>query len=317
MPFLLNHFESLVQVRFICLLALLDFSLGCVPHASQNEAPDLVWGQRGISTGRFQKPRAIAIDAEDRLYIVDMTARIQVFDADGNFLRGWHTPESANGRPSGLSIDRRGNLLVADTHYYQMLVYDNEGNSIPEAKIGGTMGHGPGEFGFVTDIVEDSQGNLYIAEYGDFDRIQKFSPEGAYLLEWGSPGEQPGQFRRPQNLAIGAEDSVWVVDACNHRVQVFDPEGKLLDCWGREGSEPGELYYPYDLALDGQGHIYICEYGNHRVQKFTLEGKSLGCWGTYGRKPGQLHNPWALARDSQGRLHVLDSNNHRVQRILF
>lgn len=304
----------LLRLIIYCSLAILP---GCVAHHGQSNTPDLVWGKRGISSGRFQKPRAIAIDAADQLYIVDMTARIQVFDADGNFLRGWHSPESTNGRPSGLTIDRRGRLLVADTHYYQMLVYDNEGTLVPDAKIGGTMGHGPGEFGFVTDMVEDSHGNLYIAEYGDFDRIQKFSPEGEFLLEWGSPGEQLGQFRRPQNLAIDAEDSVWVVDACNHRVQVFDPEGKLLDCWGREGSEPGELYYPYDLALDGQGHIYICEYGNHRVQKFTLEGKSLGCWGTYGRAPGQLHNPWALACDSQGRLHVLDSNNHRVQRIIF
>ncbi|TWU25868.1 Serine/threonine-protein kinase PknD [Bythopirellula polymerisocia] len=303
--------------RLGTLMALLCFSLGCVPFSGQSEAPDLVWGIRGISSGRFQKPRAIAIDAHDRLYIVDMTARIQVFDVDGHFLRSWHTPESANGRPSGLTIDRQGRLLVADTHYYQMLVYDSEGNPIPEANIGGTLGHGPGEFGFVTDAVEDSQGNFYIAEYGDFDRIQKFSPEGEFLLEWGSPGEEPGQFRRPQNLEIDAEDRIWVVDACNHRVQVFDTEGKLLNCWGQEGSQPGELYYPYDLALDGQGHIYICEYGNHRVQKFTLEGKSLGCWGSQGREPGKLNNPWALARDSQGRLHVLDSNNHRVQRIIF
>ncbi|QEG34891.1 NHL repeat-containing protein [Bythopirellula goksoeyrii] len=300
-----------------CFLILLGLAVGCVPHGDRSEAPDLVWGLRGISSGRFQKPRAIAVDDADRLYIVDMTARIQVFDVDGTYLHGWHTPESANGRPSGLTIDRQGRLLVADTHYYQMLVYDSEGNEIPEAKIGGTMGHGPGEFGFVTDAVEDSQGNYYVAEYGDFDRIQKFSPEGEYLLEWGGPGEEPGQFRRPQNLAIDAEDRIWVVDACNHRVQVFDTEGMLLDCWGSEGSEPGKLYYPYDLVLDGKGHIYICEYGNHRIQKFTLDGNSLGCWGSQGRESGQLNNPWALARDSQGRLHVLDSNNHRVQRIIF
>lgn len=299
------------------ILAILFVTVGCVAQSGKQATPDLVWGQRGISSGRFQKPRAIAIDAEDRLYIVDMTARIQVFDTEGNFLWGWDTPESANGRPSGLSIDRRGRLLVADTHYYQMLVYDSQGTLIPEANIGGTMGHAPGQFGFVTDAVEDSQGNFYIAQYGDFDRIQKFSPEGEYLLEWGSPGEEPGQFRRPQNLEIDAEDRIWVVDACNHRVQVFDSEGKLLDCWGSEGSEPGKLYYPYDLALDGKGHIYICEYGNHRVQKFTLKGETLGCWGTQGREPGQLNNPWALARDSQGRLHVLDSNNHRVQRVIF
>src|SRR5438552_19192972 len=72
--------------------------------------PELVWGQRGTQPGDFVKPRAIAIDAQDRLYIVDFTARIQVFDRNGQFLNlGWQTPDYRNGRPSGLSIDRDGN----------------------------------------------------------------------------------------------------------------------------------------------------------------------------------------------------------------
>ncbi len=292
-------------------------SIGCVDHPQPEGTADLIWGQRGITAGRLQKPRALAIDANDLLYLVDMTARIQVFDTDGKYLRGWKTPLSKNGKPSGLTIDRSGHVLVADTHYYRVLVYTNKGVAIESETLGGTLGQGPGEFGFVTDVVQDSQGNRYVAEYGDFDRVQKFSPHGKFLLQWGAHGDQPGQFRRPQNLVIDQQDRIWVADACNHRIQVFDTSGKLLQLWGEEGSEVGKMYYPYDLALDGRGHLYVCEYGNHRVQKFTLEGKSVGSWGVLGNGPGQLHNPWALALDSQGRLHVLDSNNHRVQRVLF
>jgi sugar lactone lactonase YvrE len=292
-------------------------SIGCVPRQTGPNEADLIWGQRGITPGRFQKPRAIAIDSQDRLYIIDMTARIQMFDADGKHLGGWKTPESKNGRPSGLTISNSETLLVADTHYYRMLVYDDQGNALEGETIGGQMGRAPGEFGFVTDVVQDSLGNYYIGEYGDFDRIQKFSPEREFLLQWGTHGAEPGQFRRPQNMVVDDKDQLWVADACNHRIQVFDGEGKLLKIWGAEGSEVGKLYYPYDLVLDGAGHLYVCEYGNHRVQKFTLDGTSVACWGSHGRGPGQLHNPWALARDSQGRLHVLDSSNHRVQRVVF
>jgi DNA-binding beta-propeller fold protein YncE len=295
---------------------------GCTDSPQAEGTADLIWGEPGIASGQLQKPRAIAIDEQDHMYVVDMTARIQVFDTDGNYLRGWRTPASKNGRPSGLTINRAGRLLVADTHYYQVLTYDVSGDSagqmVEAATIGGTLGQAPGEFGFVTDVVEDSQGNLYIGEYGDFDRIQKFSAEREFLLQWGTHGSDLGQFRRPQNLALDQQDRIWVVDACNHRVQVFDTAGQLLLHWGVEGSDSGQLYYPYDLAFDRQGeHVYICEYGNHRVQKFTLDGKSVGCWGRHGRGPGELHNPWALALDSQGRLHVLDSNNHRVQRAIF
>ncbi len=255
----------------------------------------------------------MAIDAQDQLYIVDMTARIQVFTREGEFLRGWQTPIHEQGRPTGLSIGRSGNVLVADTHYYRLLIYSPQGELLET--LGGTLGHGPGEFGLVTDAVEDSHGNLYVSEYGEFDRIQKFDPQHKYVMEWGSHGSALGQFSRPQRMAIDAQDRIWVVDACNHRIQVFDTSGKRLFHWGELGSEPGKLHYPYDLALDGEGHVYIVEFGNHRVQKFTEDGKSLGCWGTHGREPGQMHNPWSLVRDSHGQLSVLDTNNHRVQRI--
>ena len=289
---------------------------GCV-GAPSGDLPELVWGKQGIAPGELEKPRAMAIGPEDEIYLVDMTARIQVFNADGNYLRGWRTPASANGRPTGMTAAKNGRLLVADTHDYRVLVYEADGTPVPDATLGGVHGAGPGEFGWVTDVAEDSKGNLYVGEYGENDRIQKFSPAGEYLLQWGGSGEQIGQFRRPQSIQIDEQDRVWVADSCNHRIQVFDDQGKVLFHWGKEGSGPGELYYPYCLALDEAGHVYVCEYGNNRVQKFTREGKPLGTWGAGGRGPGQLNNPWAIAFDSQGRLNVLDSNNHRVQRVRF
>jgi DNA-binding beta-propeller fold protein YncE len=296
----------------VCVLQL----SGCIGGGDGGE-PELIWGKQGIAPGQLEKPRAIAIDANDQLYLVDMTGRIQVYDADGKYLRGWRTPATVNGRPTGLSISKAGRVLVPDTHYYRVLVYESDGRPVEGATMGGVAGRGPGEFGWVTDVAEDSQGNIYVSEYGENDRIQKFSPEGKFLLQWGGNGEELGQFRRPQSMAIDAHDNVWVADACNHRIQVFDGQGKLVRHWGVEGTAPGQLYYPYGLILGPEGTVYVCEYGNHRVQKFTPDGQSLGCWGTHGRGPGQLFNPWAIALDSQGRLHVLDSSNHRVQRVRF
>lgn len=292
--------------------------LGCAPGASPPGEPDLMWGRRGLSEGRLQKPRAMAIDKRDNLYIVDMTGRIQVFTPDGEYLRGWRTPEIKNGRPTGLGFDRQGNLVVADTHYYRVLFFTPLGKLLEDQTIGGVCGHGPGEFEFVTECAQDSQGNYYISEYGEYDRIQKFSRERKFLLQWGSHGDEPGQFKRPQSLAMDEKDHLWVADACNHRIQVFDTtrgESNPSKMWGKHGSEPGQLSYPYDLILDGKGHLYVAEFGNHRVQKFTLDGKSVGVWGTHGRREGELHMPWALVMDSKGRIHILDTYNHRVQRI--
>ncbi len=294
---------------------------GCVATATASPT-DWVWGRRGFSEGRFVKPRAIAIDADDLLYIVDMTARIQVFDADGNFRHGWKTPEAEFGRPTGLSVmtttGQRPVLLVADTHYYRMLAFELDGTPLPDMQIGGTAGHSPGEFAFVTDAVCDAQGNFYVGEYGDSDRIQKFAPDGQFVCQWGGTGSAEGLFVRPQSLVIDPQQRLWVVDACNHRIQRFDlttTPPTYLGSFGSLGSGLGQFYYPYDLALASDGSVIVCEYGNQRLQRLDDTGRGIATWGSPGHDEGQLYQPWGVVIDSQDRIHVLDSNNHRVQRL--
>ncbi len=298
---------------------------GCIrPTSPQTGRLEKVWGLAGSTPGRLFRPRAVTIDKDDLLYIVDMTPQIQVFTGDGVFVRGWQTPQFDRGRPSGLSFDNDGNLLVCDTHYFRVLVYTPQGELLENQTIGGTCGNGDGEFQFVTDAAQDTAGNFYIAQYGEYDRIQKFSAAHQFLLSWGEHGHELGQFLRPQKMVIDNSGLIWVTDACNHRVQVFDARGnqaRLVKSWGEQGNRPGQLNYPYDILLDeaalkGQpeGYVYLCEYGNHRVQKFTIDGQFVGSFGTNGRREGELDQPWGIARDSKGRMYVLDTYNHRVQR---
>src|SRR5205823_7582552 len=125
--------------------------------------PELVWGKRGIQPGDLVKPRAVAIDANDHLYLVDWTARIQVFDRDGTYLGPtWTTPDFRNGRPSGLSITRDGNLLVSDSHYHCLRIYDAQGQELRQ--IGGEAGTGPGQPGYVSDAVQDRDGTFHVVD---------------------------------------------------------------------------------------------------------------------------------------------------------
>ena len=304
--------------RLVCLcVGLLPSLIGCSGTRSR---PEVVWGRKGVQNGDFVRPRAVAIDRNDHLYIVDFTARIQVYDRDGNYLGPtWTTPDYRNGRPSGLSIDRDGNLLVSDSHYHCLRIYSPDGREL--RKIGGTAGTGPGEFGYVSDAVQDEDGFFYVAEFGENQRISKLDSDGNFVKCWGAGGSGPGEFARVRALTFRPNDPdhlLYCADACNHRIQVFTRDGQLVRMWGESGEEPGQLSYPYDLAFSPKGDVlYVVEQGNCRVQKFTPEGQSLGCWGGRGIAPGQLQCPWALAVDSRGRVHVIDSENHRVQRIDF
>ena len=143
----------------------------------------------------------------------------------------------------------------------------------------------------MTDAVQDSQGNYYVSEYGEFDRIQKYSRDGK--LDQGMGRARP----RARASSCGRNRG--------HRRAGSDLGGRLVQPphpdfrhrrqprphVGQCRSEPGELYYPYSIVLDGEGHVYVVEYGNHRVQKFTLDGESLGCWGESGREPGSAIQP--------------------------
>jgi DNA-binding beta-propeller fold protein YncE len=293
-------------------LAIVAGIVGCGPSTK----PDLIYSKRGVLDGDVVRPRAAVIDHEDRIWIVDFTARIQAYNLDGEYIGPtFTTPDFRNGRPSGLGVNREGKLIVCDSHYSCVRLYEADGTLIQT--FGGEKGNGPGQFGYISDAVQDADGFYYVSEFGINERITKLDAAGKFVASWGQPGEGEGEFNRIRALALGPDDLLYVADSCNHRILVFQKTGEFVRAIGSEGSGPGELKYPYDVAFGPKGDLYVVERGNHRVQKFTTAGVSLGVWGGPGNKPGQFADPWALVVDRKGRIHVIDTENHRVQRIKF
>jgi DNA-binding beta-propeller fold protein YncE len=276
---------------------------GCTRTPSPSAAPAIQSiGGPGSDEGRFATPRATAWDPRGFLYVVDKTGRIQKFDAAGRYLRGWSTPESEKGRPTGLMIDPKGELWVADTHYHRILHYSPDGALLSEF---GTEGTGPGQFLYPTGIAMDGEGLIYVSEYGGNDRIQVLTTEGKAVRSWGKYGSETGEFQRPQSIALGG-GRVYVADAAGHRIQVFDQAGTFLATWG-------DLKYPYGVAIDAEGNLLVAEYGRHRIAKFTADGKPLARAGQPGTGPADLNTPWAALPIGGDRIAVVDSGNHRVQ----
>jgi len=313
--------KSLAIGAGIFALPNLAIQSGCTSAAKGPlQTPNLVIGQRGLSDGRFQKPRAIAIDSKDMIYVVDKTGRVQKFDDTGKFVLGWRTPAIESGKPTGLSIDSDGSIMVADTHYYRFLFYTPEGELLKERTIGGVNGPDPGQFAFVTDIARTPKGEYYCGEYGEYDRIHKYSSDGVYISRMGEHGVGPLQFSRPQSFAVDADGLLWVADACNHRLQVIDwreEKPRLVKIIGKQGVSVGEFQLPYGMILDKNDSIIVSEFGNHRVQRLNRDGKPIASWGAPGNLPGELNQPWATAMDSKNRTYVVDSGNNRVQRFSF
>lgn len=271
-------------------------------------------GEQGRGPGQFNKPRSVAVDHEDNLYVADLTGRIQKFAPDGTYLLAWQMPETDLGKPKGLGVDAAGNVMVIEPHYARVNHFTPRGEPVRQW---GHAGTNVGQLTMPRAVTTNAAGELWICEYTARDRVQRFSPDGARVLAcFGHWGTGPGEFNRPEGLAVDAADRLYVADSCNHRVQVFAPDGTFLRAFGRAGTGPGELSYPYDLRVDAQGLVWVCEFGNSRLQAFDREGRPVETLGGPGTAPGRFSNPWSLALDSRGNLYVADAGNHRVQKLV-
>lgn len=77
------------------------------------------------------------------------------------------------------------------------------------------------------------------------------SETGALLRDVGEPGVAPGQFRRPNGIAV-IDDLVFVVERDNRRVQVLSlPDFTSLGVFGSD-----RLRYPYGLWVGPDGNGY-------------------------------------------------------------
>jgi ABC-type Fe3+ transport system permease subunit/DNA-binding beta-propeller fold protein YncE len=305
---------------------------GCGPKLPTNETPlqsqlfgrVQIIGSRGVGVGQLNKPRSVAVDSHDNLFVVDMTGRVQKFSSNGVFLLSWQMPQTDLGRPKGMCRDRDGNIVVVEPHYQRVNYFSPAGQLVAQW---GARGTNTGQFTLPRAAAVTSLNEIFVSEYGTMERVQKFKWSENSLVQgkgagvictatFGKVGSGPGDFNRPEGLCVDAQDRLYVADSCNHRIQIFSSDGKFIRAYGRAGSGKGQLSYPYDICVDKAGRQYVCEFGNSRIQIFDAQDQPLEIIGGPGAEPGQFSNPWGVALDSAGNLYVADSQNHRVQKLL-
>lgn len=255
---------------------------------------------------KLPAPRGLTCGPVGTLYALDDVGRVLVFDNSLTLVQQWWMPEYTVGRPEGIWVMQDGRLVVADTHYNRCVFFDADGNVLGTF---GSFGHGPGEFVYPIAVTQDAEGFLYVAENGGNDRIQKFTPEGEFVLQIGRCGVEPGEFQRPSGV-IWHADRLYVTDAFNNRLLRFQTNGEL-DAVLADAESVG-LHYPYGLSLGPDETLFVVEYGPGRVMQLDLSGKLLGTYGTTGRADGEFWTPWGIAVRRDGAVFVADTGNRRL-----
>lgn len=223
--------------------------------------------------GGVRMPFGIDIDAQGNVYVVDGTAkRVQVYDADGKFLRTL-VADLKWKRPVGIALDdKRRRMYIVDAggvdsadHVVRAIDLDS-GRALFDV---GRRGEGPGEFNLPRDAVVGPGGELYVVDGGNF-RVQVFDTEGKFVKTFGAIGRQGGQFSRPKEIAVDKDGNVYVVDTAFGNFQIFDREGRLLlDVGGRSNTNaPARFMLPSGIAVDVDGRVYMVDQFFRKVDVF-------------------------------------------------
>ncbi len=262
-------------------------------------------GGYGRDLGDMIAPTALALDADDNLYLADeVLQRITVYNRDGDPRAMWGTVGDGDGEfdaPSGIVFDADDNLLLVDHKNHRVQKLTKGGDFIDKF---GEFGDGEGELNLPWGIALDPDGDVLVADWRN-DRIQRFTADGEFLAAYGCGGDGDGEFHRPSRVATDSDGNIYVADWGNQRVQILDPDGEFLTKLQGEAtlSKWSEEY------LDSQQDEFRARSTFQEYFDVDTDDKSE----IAARIEPYFWDPVTVAIDKADRSYVLETCRHRFQ----
>lgn len=262
-------------------------------------------GLSGVSGGRdgagaaarFDTPSGVACDADGNVYVADRANNaIRKVTPAGEVttLAGLGFSGSSDGmgplarfnNPSGVALDREGNVFVADRHNHTIRRVAPDGRVSTVAGTARVSGNRDGlgaaaSFYFPGDVAVDGQGNVYVVDTYN-QSIRRITPDGMVTTLAGLSG------------VTGASDGIGTA---------------------------ARFYYPEGIATDGAGNVWVADWGNHAIRRMTAAGEVTTVGGSLrvgGSVDGtgtsaQFLEPTGLAVGLSGNLLVADTMNFALR----
>lgn len=225
--------------------------------------------------GALDDPSGIWVTDDDVKYVADMGRKqIVVFGADNEFLRSYGGPDLFD-KPVDVAV-YENTVYVSDMDKNKIFALDKTSGKLKWTI--GEMGPDKGQLAKPTHVVVDQQGSIYVTDSFNF-RVQKFDPEGKFLISYGYLGDAFGAFARPKGLDIDRDGHLYVVDAAFENVQVFDVKtGALLLFFGGAGAAPGSMYLPAGIHIDYRNVAYFSNFvdKDFRLKYLVYTGNFFG-----------------------------------------
>ncbi len=313
-------------------------------------------GDQGLATQtNLHLPFALALSPdEENLYIVDRShfrirklnfqnqRIVTIAGNEENLSKGEqvHALGATLEIPSGLIMDKEGNLFVADQMHNKIRKINSSGfitNFAGTGKPGNGGDGGPAKKATLywpSAMTLDPNNNVFIVtRSGNGWKIRKIDFQGN--ITWfagdsllGSKGDggpaQEASFYAIRDIAVDPHGNIFVADASNPFIRKIDPQGVITRVaeknWGAlEGS-----IRPNGIVLDSSGNIYVSDLGSSKVRKIAPNGEVVTIAGngnfedTGNGGPALLagiRSPGDLAISPSGELHIAEERAHSIRKI--
>lgn len=194
----------------------------------------------------------VDVDIYGNIYVLDAgTSTLKVYDNKGVLKLEGGGPGWENGRfdqPSGIWARNGIDVYVADFANHRIQRFDRALSFV--SVLSTRESDNPDErFGYPGDVSLSRLGELYVCDTEN-GRILKVSARNAVEGTFGGFGGGAGRLQSPQQVEVGANDHVYVLDT--PRVLVYDSFGNYLSTLG-----DGMLAKPSILFADDRGAAII------------------------------------------------------------
>jgi uncharacterized protein (TIGR03437 family) len=279
-------------------IRVVNYNSGLVTTLAGNGSAGFT-GDGGMGLGaQLADPHDVVIDPSGNVYIADtLNARIRKVDAHGNistFAGAGGYGYSGDGGPAinaqlwyptGLALDKKGNIYVADPGNGTVRRIDTNANistvaGLGYATFGGILGDGGQANQAVLEmpysVQVDASGVVYIGDIGT-SSIRRVATNGII-------GTYVNNFLG-QNFALDSAGSIYFANYRNNTVQKILPNGTRL--WiGGDGiagdtgdgglATAAQFSQPYGVTVDSSGNVYVADAANAVIRELIQIPFSIG-----------------------------------------